>query len=69
MQVMAVGKLRKAALVKRQALGQREVVVVNMWKLDSSPAFVTSWGGHCVLPWGANQLSALAGGSFSAGMR
>lgn len=51
MQVLTAGILRKAALVKRQILSQRELGV-NTWKLDSSPALVTSWGVGIVLSWG-----------------
>lgn len=61
--------LRKAALVKRQLLSQRELVMVNTWKLDSSSAFVTSWGvGIVCCPGVWNQLSVLGGVAlFSAG--
>lgn len=48
MQDLTAGMLRKAALVKRQTLSQRELVVGNSWRLDSSPASVTGPGAAVV---------------------
>lgn len=45
--------LRKAALVKRQILSQRELMMVNTWKLDSKSYLCDLVGcGHWVLSWG-----------------
>lgn len=56
MQDLTAGMLRKAALVKRQTLSQRELVVGNSWRLDSSPASVTG-PGAAVVRWGMLCLS------------
>lgn len=56
MQDLTAGMLRKAALVKRQTLSQRELVVGNSWRLASSPASVTG-PGAAVVRWGMLCLS------------
>lgn len=64
LQVLTAGILRKAALVKRQKRSQREVVMVNYQGVGQQSCLCELVScGHCVLPWGLNQLGVLAGGS------